>query len=430
MTYEEALSYLHATPRFGARPGLERIRALLVRMGNPERGMRFIHVAGTNGKGSTCAAIASVLTAAGYRTGLYTSPYLEDFRERMRVDGRLIPREELAELTANVRGFAEQNAREGLPLTEFELCTAIAFAYFRRERCDAVVLEVGLGGRFDATNVLEDSLVSVICPVSLDHTRVLGDTVEKIAFEKCGIIKRGGLVVSSPQQQDGALAVILERCAEENATLLLPNANRVRVVRESIRGSVIEYGGHTLPVPLAGRHQHGNFITAWETLEALRTRRGMAIPEEAVERGFGAVRFPARLEVLRERPLVLLDGAHNPAGAETLAGAVERFLPGKRLAVVLGIFADKDFRAVIGRIAPLAGAFFTVAPPGPRALPAEEAARVAAESCKNAAACESPAEAYRRALDFAGEDGAVVVCGSLCLAGAMRPLIRKMDNFS
>ncbi|MDR3644524.1 MAG: bifunctional folylpolyglutamate synthase/dihydrofolate synthase [Clostridia bacterium] len=430
MTYEQALEYIHSTLKFGIRPGLERIGTLLRLMGNPQEGMKFIHVAGTNGKGSTCCAIAGALEAAGYKTGLYTSPYLEDFCERMQINRRNIPHEELAEITSAVRAHADEGARCGEQPTEFELCTAIAFEFFKRNGCDAVVLEVGLGGRFDATNIIGHPLVSVITAVSLDHTLVLGDTIEKIAFEKCGIIKQGGITVSSPQQEPEALAVIMECCARRGNTLVIPNAAGIRVLEEGITGSVIDYKGRRLRIPLAGRHQHRNFVTAWEAVEVLRMRCGFMIPDEAVEKGFAAVKFPARLEKLAEKPLVLLDGAHNPAGAAVLAQTVKRFLPEKKMIVIMGIFADKDYEKTIAQIAPLAERFFAVAPPGPRALEAENTARAASRWCKSTAVCSGLDEAFERALSAAGEEGAVLICGSLSLAGAMRTIIRQKFYFS
>lgn len=425
MTYEQALSYIHGTLKFGIRPGLSRIRTLLGLMGNPQQGLKFIHVAGTNGKGSTSCAIASALQAAGYRAGLYTSPYIEDFCERMQLDRQNIPREELAAYTARLRPLAEQAARIGEAPTEFELCTALAMGWFAEKKCDVVVLEVGLGGRFDATNIIDTPLVSVVTSISLDHMKILGDTVEKIAYEKSGIIKPGGVTVSAPGQDPSALAVIMEACAQNENTLIIPNENSVRVLEESADGSVIEYKGQRLTVPLAGRHQHRNFITAWETLDALRAWRGLHIPPEAVEKGFASVKFPARFEKLRDRPAVYLDGAHNPGGAATVADTVRRFLTGRRVAVVMGMFVDKDYEATIGLIAPLASSFFAVAPPSPRALPARETARVAERSCKYVLACDTLEQAYRLALADAGDEGVVLVCGSLSLGGVIRPLAAR-----
>lgn len=423
MTYEEALNYIHGTLKFGVQPGLAHIGTLLSQMGNPQKGQKFVHVAGTNGKGSTSSAIASVLQAAGYKTGLYISPYIEDFCERMQVNSQDIPHEKLAEITEYIIPFVEKAAGLGAQPTEFELCTAIAFEYFKRSGCDITVLEVGLGGRFDATNIIECPLVSVITSISLDHTRVLGGTLGEIAFEKCGIIKEGGITVSAPEQDPEALAVIMESCAEHGNTLIIPNLNAVKVLEENFNGSTIEYKNQTLKIPLTGRHQHKNFTTAYEALEALRTCRGLKIPEEAVLSGFSNLRFPARFEKISENPLVFIDGAHNPAGAATLADTVKRYLNGRRLAVVMGIFADKDYVHTIGQIASLADSFYAVEPPNPRALAAEETARTASQVCKNVLVCRGLPQAFQQARANAGADGAVLICGSLSLAGKMRTIL-------
>lgn len=425
MTYEQALDYINGTLRFGIRPGLGRIARLLELLGNPQNGMRFVHVAGTNGKGSVSTAIACALQEAGYRTGLYTSPYIEDFRERMRVDGKMIGREEIADEVARIKPLAERVAAEGEQPTEFEIVTAAAFGWFKRQDCGVVVLEVGLGGRFDATNVIGQPLVAVITSISYDHTAILGDTLAKIAFEKCGIIKPGGVTVSSPGQDDEALEVIMRACAERGSTLMIPNRNAVQILREDIRGSEIQYGEQRLCIPLAGRHQIANFITASEALRALKGR-GLPVPKEAVERGFARVRFPARLELLHENPVVLLDGAHNPGGVRTLRDFVERYLKGKKIVVVMGMLRDKDYEDSIARMASLAEAFYALTPDSPRALPAAAAAETAARSCPKTAAFDDYGTALLAALREAGEDGAVVICGSLYLAGRMRAAARAL----
>lgn len=433
MTYQEALDYLQSAPRFGAPPALGRERVLLAKLGNPQERLRFIHVAGTNGKGSTCAAVASVLRQAGYKTGLFTSPYLEDYRERIQIDGGMIPRERLLEGVERLRPIADAMPQAERPRA-FELVTALAMDYFARERCDAVVLEVGLGGRFDATNAIGRPLVSVITAVSFDHMAILGDTLEQIAAEKCGIIKPGGLVVSAPGQDRRALGVILRSCAERDATLLLPSLSSAEILEEGIEGTRLRLRGMELRIPLAGRHQVANFATALETLLALRDHCGFTVADADIAAGFAAVRFPARLELLCRRPLVLLDGAHNEAGAAALRRAVQQYLPGRRLVLLLGMLRDKEHRKVISLLAPLAEDFVAVAPDSPRALPAAQAAAEAA-ACRpreGIFAYEDRAEALRFALSRAGEEGAVLICGSLYLTGEMRAAVRALcgGNFS
>lgn len=422
MTYEDALSYIHSTLRFGSRPGLSRIARLLEQIGNPQDRLRFVHVAGTNGKGSTCSAIAAALREAGYRTGLYISPYIEDFCERIQVNGQYIAHKELAgELKALLPFLA---ASEDEHPTEFELITALAFAYFARQNCDIVVLEVGLGGRFDATNVIPAPLVSVITSISLDHTAILGDTVEKIAFEKCGIIKQGGVTVSSPGQIQGARDVIAGICKERGNTLHIPRLDQAQILKEDIYGTKLSYAGHVLTLPLCGRHQISNFLTAFETIRVLNTR-GLHIPLQKAIDGMARVTFPARMERLHEHPLVLLDGAHNPAGTTALADTIRRYLAGKRLIVIMGMLADKDYSCGIANIAPLASRFIAVRPDSLRALDTQETARIAASFCTDTVCFDSLEDAFTDAWVHTGLNDVLLICGSLYLAGPMRHIVRS-----
>lgn len=425
MTYEEALVYIHSTLRFGIQPGLSRITRLLARMGDPQTRLRFVHVAGTNGKGSTSAAIAAALRGTGLRTGLYISPFIEDFRERIQIDGRYIKPGELAEELERLLPFLDEN--EGEHPTEFELITALAFAYFARHACDVVVLEVGLGGRFDATNVIPTPLVSVITSISLDHTAILGDTLEQIAFEKCGIIKPGGVTVTSPGQAPEALAVIARICAERGNPLHIPQMEKAEIRRESIDGTNLLYDGTPLTIPLCGRHQIANFLTAFEALRVL-PKRGLEFSLQKAAAGMANVRFPARLERLHEKPLVLLDGAHNPAGTAALADAIRRFLPDRSVTTVMGMLADKDYATGIGNIAPLSARFIAVRPESPRALDPRETARAAAVFCADTVFFDDLEDAFADALAHTGADGVLLICGSLYLAGPMRRLVRGHFN--
>lgn len=433
MNYQQALDYIHGTLRLGSHPGLGCIRSLLARMGDPQKRLRFVHVAGTNGKGSTCAAVASVLQRAGYKTGLYISPFIEDFCERIQVDGEPIPHGDLARLTEEIYPLAEAGgpAGEGGPgagtrhPTEFEIVTALAFRYFAEQKCDVVVLEVGLGGRLDATNVIPTPLVSVIASISFDHMEILGHTLAAIAGEKSGIIKPGGFTVTSPGQDPEALAVIMEHCARAENPLTIPNLAGARVLSESIDGTRIRYRGTELFIPLCGRHQIANFLTAYETLDILRTRRGFAIPESAVAEGFAAVRFPARMEILHRDPLVIVDGAHNPAGAATLADSIDRFLAPRPVTMIAGVLADKEYRKVLPLFARRAARFIAVRPDSPRALPPEQTCREAQAFCPAAVWYDDYARALADAVVHTPPDGALVVCGSLYLAGPMRRQIRN-----
>ncbi len=417
MTLDQTLEYIHSLERFGSKPGLARITALLEALGRPQDKLKFVHVAGTNGKGSTASMIASALHAAGCKTGLYISPYVLEFRERMQINGQMIPPRSLAEAVQAVRGCIEA-AGEDNP-TEFEVITAAALWWYAREGCDAVVLEVGLGGRFDATNVIGPPMAAVITAIDLDHTQVLGSTVEQIAGEKCGIIKQGTPVVSYPEQHPEALAVIMEHCARQGGRLVMGSLAAAQVKSCTLEGSDILYRGHSLHIPLVGRHQVANCITAVETL-LLLARQGWPVTGQAIAAGIAAVRLPARMEILSRSPLVILDGAHNLAGARVLEQAFEQLVQGKKITAVAGMLSDKDWQGAIDCIAPHIQSIFTVAPPNPRALPAARLAAAAAPYCR-AQACDSPRQAWRLAL--AEEADAVLIWGSLYLAAEMRALV-------
>ena len=426
MTYEQAMERINSLLRFGVKPGLERIRLLLSRLGNPQDSLRFVHVAGTNGKGTTCALVSSVLRQAGYRTGLYTSPYVTEFRERFQIDGEMIPKEELVALVEHIVPIAEEISQAGEPVTEFELVTAIALVWFAQRRCDVVVLEVGLGGRFDATNIIAAPLVAVIASISLDHTAVLGDTLEQIAFEKCGIIKQGGDVVLYPDQAAGVIETVRRIAQERGARLWIPELDELREERADIHGTDFSYRGIRLHIPFLGEHQEKNAATALTALQVLR-QKGFALSDEAVQKGFAQAVLPARMEVLGEKPLVLLDGGHNPGCAEALAQALERFLPGVPITAVMGLMRDKDSNTALHRLAPCFTRILTVQPNNPRALSAQELAEVARRYCPQVQAMPSVEDACRQALlEARHEKGAVVVCGSFYLAGEARPVLMAL----
>ena len=429
MTYEETLARIDSIRRFGPKPGLELIRALLKRLGDPQDRLKFVHVAGTNGKGTTCTLISSVLKAAGYRTGLYLSPHVSDFRERIQVGGEMIGRGELASLAERVFPQAETMRGRGESVSQFEAITAMAFLYFAERGCDIVVLEVGLGGRLDATNVIKTPLVSVITSISLDHTELLGDTVERIAYEKCGIIKEGGVTVCSPDQKPGAEQVVRRVAGERRNRFVSAASAGVRMVSSDLSGTELLWRGVPLRLPFLGEHQVGNAETALAAAEALRSL-GWSIPDSAVRRGFSSASFPARLEVLSRSPLVLLDGAHNPGGTAALAAAVRRYLSGRETVAVMGMLADKDIDAALRNLAGLFSHVVTVAPNGPRALPARELAARWNRLGTPAEAARGDDEALRRAAELLGPGGAVLICGSLYLAGDLRERALKFFGTS
>jgi len=425
LNYEEALEYINSRLRFGIKPGLERMHILLEKLGNPHKKLDFIHVAGTNGKGSASTMIAAAMQCAGRRTGLYTSPYICDFRERMQINGLMIEKEELAELTDTVKGFVEADPVLNAEMTEFELITCIAFLWFVRRECDVVVLEVGLGGRLDATNVIESPLCSVIMRIDLDHTAVLGEKIEEIAAEKAGIIKKGCPVIMFPQQPDAAAEVIENRADELECELIVPDAAEMNVGEITLNGTKMSYSGTEYILPLLGRHQTLNSITAFEAL------RVSGIDEKSIAEGISKAFIPARLELVSASPSVIIDGAHNPNGAQALADSLDRLFAGKRIMGVMGVLADKDYRTEFEMLGPRFSKVFAADGYSPRALDADKLSEIAAEFTESMA-CGVPEKAFEAALkEISSENDVIVVCGSLYLAGYLRMyIIERMKNFS
>jgi len=409
MTYDQALIYIHSLMRFGVKPGLGRVSALCERLGNPQEKLRFIHVAGTNGKGSTCTMLAEICRAAGMKTGLYTSPYVIDFRERMQVDGEMIPHDDLARLAAHAKQLAETLKD---PVTEFEFITALAFAWFAEQQCDVVVLEVGLGGRLDATNVIPPPWVSVITKIAYDHMDVLGNTLTLIAGEKCGIIKPTSPVVTTCEQGEEALAVIRRIAQGRGCALVEARMSECEVVSSDITGSHAVLAGLPVHVPLLGEHMCRNALTA------VATARQIGLPDEAIVLGISRAKIPARMEILSTEPLVILDGGHNPDCAAALANALAQHLSGRKLGAICGMMADKDVAAYLRILRPHIGRLICVQPDNPRAIPAVElAAQARALGYKNV----QPAQTLQEAI--AQAEYPLLICGSFYLAGDARNLI-------
>lgn len=422
MTYQQAREWTHSLLRFGSKPGLQRMEALMQYLRNPHQGQHYVHVAGTNGKGSTCTMLASIFRQAGYKTGLFLSPYVVDFRERIQIDGQYIPEETFAAYAEKLQRGHAQCAREGITATEFEVITALALDYFAAEYCDIVVLETGLGGLLDSTNIIEDALVSVLTKIGYDHMDVLGHTLREIALQKCGIIKPGGITVSYPQQPEEALTVILARTAAERNSLILPNLNAVQVHTSTLEGTRAAYDGLQLHIPLLGQHQVANAITAVEAAKAV-VAKGFAIRPEHMIAGIAAARFPARFEVLHREPLIILDGAHNADGAKALSVMVETYLRGKRIIGLAGILQDKAYDQILAVVAPHCASFVTLMPDSPRALSAQALAQAARPYCADCVPAGTARDAIDMAIQKAGKDGCVLVFGSLYLATSLRQLL-------
>ena len=426
MTGFEAVEYLHSFPRMGSGASLTRMQALMARLGNPEAGLKCVHIAGTNGKGTVATLTASILRQAGYKTGLTISPYVLEFRERFQINGEMISWEELGQITTEICAAVDAMEADGLePPVEFEAVTAVALCWFARKGCDFAVLETGLGGRYDATNVVPGTLVAAITCIGLDHTAILGSTVEKIAMEKSGILKPGCIAVSYPAQPARAQRVVEAAAQRLGCELVTPDPEDVHRRRGLPFENRMEYGGYEVVLPFPGRHQAMNASMAIEIALAL-WRKGYEITDEQIIAGLEQASFPARIEVLRRQPLLLLDGCHNPDGAKMLAATLTRADFEENLVGVLGVLADKDYKDMLSDLAPCFAKVYTVTPNCPRALSAEDLQKEARFHTE-AEAADSVADAIRKAVDFADENNlaGVVVCGSLYLAAEARPILLK-----
>ena len=421
MSYESTLAYIHGVQWRGQKPGLDRIRTLLNHLGYPEERLKFVHIGGTNGKGSTAALMESVLRKAGYRTGLYTSPFINRFNERIRVDGQEITDEALELIVNEIRPFAD--AMEDLP-SEFELITAVAMVYFSRMGCDIVVLEVGMGGEFDATNVIPCPEVAVLTAIGLDHTAVLGPTVADIARTKSGIIKEGGDVVSYGHLPE-ADAEIEAACQRNHATLWPVDFDRLVLKDLTLDERTFDLGPiQDLKMPLLASYQPKNAAVAVTALSVL-AHKGWHITEQNIRDGFAAVQWPGRFEVLGRHPIFLLDGSHNPQGTAATVESLQELFPGQKFVFLLSIMADKDVDTMLSLLAPLAQQFFTVTADNPRAMPADQLAdKLQALGCR-AECCASIPEAVAAAQGAAGYDGRVCALGTLYFSGDVRRAFLK-----
>lgn len=439
----DPIAYIN-TPRWQAsRLGLERIRELLERLGRPQDRLKFVHVAGTNGKGSICAYLASILSAAGYRTGMFTSPYIERFEERIRVDGAMISPDELRDVTLAVREHAEAMAEEtGDHPTEFELMTAVALEHFARFGCDIVVLEVGLGGRLDSTNVIDEPEACVIARIGLDHTALLGNTLAAIAGEKAGIIKEGSAVVSWPQEPE-AMAVIEHAAAEHGCELRVPDFAQLEegAIRWEDGASPFRSFSYRewtdLRTGILGSYQPQNATVALEVVSVLRGR-GWHIPDEAVRAGVARTRWPGRFEIVEggsspDGFAIVVDGGHNPQGARALADSLAEVFPGRKPVFVIGVLEDKDYPRMLEDVLPLGSAFVCVTPDNPRALPAHKLARairwtgqdlLGCSACVNPVVARDFEDAIRRARELADPDALICAFGSLYSVAALKEAVR------
>ncbi len=429
MNYAEARVYLDEVSKYGSVLGLENMRELLGRLGNPQDDLKFIHISGTNGKGSVLAYLSTILSGGGYRTGRYISPTLFSYRERIQVDEQKIEKESLAHhVTAIAKVIEEMKAENAGNPTAFEVETALAFLYFKEKDCDIVVLETGLGGALDATNIIKTTVMEVIAPISMDHMEFLGDTLEKIAMQKAGIIKPHTAVVSASQEPD-AKKVLDHVCKENQCSMYMVDPAQITDVLYDVEEQQFSYKNwKNVKITLAGSYQILNAALALEGVEELR-RLGYHLSEEQVRQGLYRAVWRGRFTLLSKNPAVIIDGAHNPGAAKELKHSLDLYFKGKDLYYIFGVFQDKDYQEVIRLTAPLAKHIITVQTPGnPRALPANELKEAVQAVNPSVEAAQSIQEAVKKSLQLAKNEDAIIIFGSLSFLGEAERAVKSEEK--
>lgn len=413
MTYDNALEYIHSFLKFGSKPGLERIEALLTKLGNPQKNLRIVHVAGTNGKGSVSTMLSNILCAEGKKTGLFTSPYIVDFCERIQIDGEMISHEKLTSLTEKIKPIVEELNSEGIEPTEFEIITAMAFDCYCQENCDIVVLEVGLGGLLDSTNVVEKPLASVITSISFDHTDILGNTLIEIAEQKCGIIKEDSVTVAYPLQETEVIRKIRQTTSDRNNTLYVPDISLMEIQECTLEKTVVKYKDIELTLHLFGEHQIYNMLTAVET--ALR----LGVDEDAIKKGVSQTHMPARVEFLDRK--TVLDGGHNEKGTEMMSKVLGLF---EENIVIVSMMADKDVENSVKNLSTNAKVMIATECSNPRAMKADVLAEICKKYCSEVYVLANPNDAIDKGYELKN-DNLLAVCGSLYLASEVREYLKN-----
>lgn len=431
MKYEEAMKYITEVGNFGSNYGLERTYKLLEHLGNPERDLKLIHIAGTNGKGSTTSMITEILMGEGYKVGMYTSPFIEEFEERIQINRNNIPKESLAILMDEIKVAVDKVIEAGYNHpTEFEIITVLMLLYFKKENIDFGVIEVGLGGTLDSTNVIKP-IIQVITSISFDHTNLLGNTLEKIAREKAGIIKKGIPTVIYPQQEE-VLKVIKNKCFEMDSELYIANNENLKfknIVNLDKPYQLLKYNNEIdILLPLLGEHQIINLSVAMQAIEVLNSKNIIDISIANIVKSIKNVSWKGRLEVLSNNPYVVIDGAHNIQGIKTLSRNIKKYFKYENLYLILGILADKDVEEMIKIITPMAKKVYSVTPNSIRGELAESLKDEVSKFNKNCKAFDKYEEAYLEALNDASEKDLILASGSLYMIGDMRKIIRKISQ--
>ena len=420
MNEKEAMKFVEQASRFGIVPGLDSIRELCRRLKDPQKDLKFIHVAGTNGKGSVTTYIASVLQCAGYRIGRYISPVIFEYRERIQVNGRMITKKAMCYGMERIRDVCDEMTGEGLPHpTPFEIETALGFLYFREKNCDVVVLETGMGGRLDATNIVENTVAAVLTSISMDHRNYLGNTLGEIAWHKAGIMKRGCTVVSAPQSPE--IMSVLQAYADElECPFVSLDMSMLSGVRYGLEKQRFSYGSHRgLEISLAGKFQIENAALAVETLDALK-EAGYSVNEEQLRQGLARAEWPGRFTIIKKHPLFIADGAHNEDAARRLAESIDFYFTNRRIIFIMGVLRDKEYEKIIALTVKYAEHIITVTPPqNPRALSAYELAREAAGVHPSVTAVDSLEEAVEMSLLLADKESVIIAFGSLSYLGRL-----------
>lgn len=428
MDYQQSRAYIKEAEKYGSVLGLDNMREMMRRLGDPQEQVKYVHVAGTNGKGSFLAYLYSTLSEAGYRIGRYISPAIYSYRERMETAFKPVSREKFAEYLTQVAEVIEEMTADGLAHpTPFEIETAVAFLFFADEKCDLVLLEVGMGGDMDATNIISAPVLAALVSISIDHEDFLGKTLGEIAQKKAGIVKKGCRVVSAAQKPE-AEEVIRRVCLEQETALTMVQPEQAEVLQESVFGQTFRYQGEEYEIPLAGVHQIENAVLA---LEALQILNECGYPTSLAVRKAGMKKtvWGGRFTVIHEKPLFVIDGAHNPAAADKLALSIEHFFKGKKLHYIMGIFKDKEYDYVIERTCSYADSILTIETPGnPRAFPAEELAKEIGRRHPNVRAAGSLEAAVEEAFVRAGEDEVILAFGSLSFLGELTRIVKGRDK--
>lgn len=425
MNYQQSRAYIKDAEQYGSVLGLANMKELLNRLGNPQNDSRYIHIAGTNGKGSVIAYLYTVLSEAGYHVGRYISPTIYSYRERIEAAGRKIGREKFAEYITEISKVIEKMTEDGLPHpTPFEIETAAAFLFFKEENCDLVLLEVGMGGDMDATNIISSPLLAVLVSISLDHQGFLGNTLEEIAEKKAGIIKAGCETVTMAQEPE-VLKVIKKKCEQEKVPLYVADRKAAEVLRADCFGQTFRYEGENYEISLAGAYQTENAVVALKALSLLE-KSGLPTTLTQRKKGLKDAAWGGRFTVIQKEPIFVVDGAHNPGAAEMLSVSIERYFKGKNIYYIMGMFRDKDYRRVIEMTHSYAKKILTIETPGnPRALPAMKLAETVREYHTDVEAMESLSSAVDRALALAEPQDVILAFGSLSFIGELTEIVKK-----